>query len=251
MMPSFLRLVLCAMLLWNIAAPLHAADQKTMKYRFNVPPSADLAYSIKSLQKGFSVEGDALVKWNAEGKTFSVANETRAMMLGKILDAKSEGVIDDYGLAPTSFTEKRFRKGATMTSFDREAGIIRFSESEQTTPLNPGEQDRNSAVWQLISIARAAQGKFKAGSEWRFWVAGQRDAQMWTFKVMKPEKISTPLGELHTLHVARVPAPDLHDQKLDIWLAPQHEWYPARLRFSEHDGDFIEQTLEKISKKTS
>jgi hypothetical protein len=56
---------------------------------------------------------------------------------------------------------------------------------------------------------------------------------------------------LHTLHVARMPAPDSHDQQLDIWLAPQHEWYPARLRFSEHDGDFIEQTLEKISKKTS
>ncbi|HJV82216.1 DUF3108 domain-containing protein [Noviherbaspirillum sp.] len=245
-----LHKTLATILALGISVPLLAAGT-AVKYHVNIPPSVDLSYKIMSRQKGFPVEGEAVVKWETADKKFSVANEARAMLVGKILDARSEGVIDDYGLAPTSFTEKRFRKGATTTSFDRSAGVIRFSGSEDTYPLSGGEQDRSSAVWQLIAIARAAHGKFKPGSEWTFSVAGRNDAHAWTFKVLKQEKIATALGTLNTLHVTRVHEPDSGDQQIDIWLAPQQEWYPARIRYSESDGDYIEQTLESISKKSS
>lgn len=251
MMYPFLRMVWRTILMLGIVVPLHAADAGAMKYRFNVAPSAELLYTIKSQQKGFPVEGNAVVRWTVADKKFSVTNQARAMVVGKILDAHSEGMIDEYGLAPTHFTEKRLRKEATTTSFDRAAGVIRFSGSDHTHPISGGEQDRNSAVWQLIAIARAAQGKFKPGSEWTFFVAGQREAHPWTFKVLKQEKIDTALGELNTLHVARMQSPGSSDQQLDIWLAPHKEWYPARLRYSEDDGDFIEQTLEVISKQAS
>jgi hypothetical protein len=103
-------------------------------------------------------------------------------------------------------------------------------------------------IWQLISIARAAQKKFKPGSEWTFFVVGQRDAEPWTFTVIKTEHIETPLGELDALHISRAPPPDSKGQQLEIWLAPSHEWYPARLRFTEENGDVIEQSLAGINK---
>ncbi|HJV87278.1 MAG TPA: DUF3108 domain-containing protein [Noviherbaspirillum sp.] len=245
------RMTLGAILALGISLNALSAEHNGAKYRVNVPPSAELSYKIKSRQKGFPLEGDGIIKWSVGDRKFSVSNEARAVLIGKILDARSEGVIDDYGLAPVSFTEKRFRKSPATTTFDRAAGVVRFPESDQTAPLSGGEQDRSSAVWQLVSIARAAQGKFKPGSEWTFTVAGRRDADAWTFKVLKPEKIDTALGKLNTLHITRLNEPGSGDQQIDIWLAPQQEWYPARIRYSESDGDFIEQTVENINRKSS
>lgn len=219
-----------------------------MKHKYNLPPSADLAYTITAKQGGFTIDGSSLMKWTAAGNKFVTTTETRAMLFGKILDAKSEGTIDEYGLAPSKFTEKRIRKEPTATTFNRETKTISFSASTETYPLEGGEQDRTSAIWQLISVARAAAGKFKPGSEWTFFVAGQRDAEPWTFKVVKQEKISTPLGDVTSMHIFKAPPPDAKGQQLDIWLAPSLEWYPVRLRFTDADGDFVEQSLEKINK---
>lgn len=173
------------------------------------------------------------------------------MVIGKILESRSEGLVDTDGLLPETFTEKRLRKEKITTSFDREAGLIRFSKSQDTQPIVGGEQDRTSAVWQLVSIARGANAKVKPGTEWRFPVAGQSDAEPWTFKVVTQEKISTQAGDLNTVHISRAPRPDSRDQQLDIWLAPAMEWYPVRLRFSDDNGDFIDQTLKKVNRSAS
>ncbi len=229
-----------------LAASSSALETAAVKRKLNVPPSADLSYEIKARQSGLSLSGDALVQWRAADNKFSAATETRAMLIGKILEAKSEGGIDEYGLAPATFTEKRLRKERTTTTFDRQAKVIGFSASSETYPIQGGEQDRSSVIWQLLSIARAAPSKFKPGTEWTFFVAGQHDAEPWSFKVTKSEKITTPLGEVNALHILRAPPPDSKGQQLDIWLAPAFEWYPVRLRFTEPSGDLIEQSLVAI-----
>jgi hypothetical protein len=225
------------------------AARPAAKQKCNLPPSADLQYSVKAKQSGLVIDGNTTMQWSNANKKYSIVTETRAMLVGKILDEKSEGTVDEYGLAPATFTEKRFHKNATTASFNRQAGTISFSDSAQTYPIKGGEQDRVSAMWQLIAVARGAAGKFKPGSSWNFFVAGQRDADPWSFKVVKQEKIATPLGEFAALHIIKMPPPGSKGQQMDIWLAPALEWYPLRLRLTEADGDFIEQTLEKIEKK--
>ena len=232
------------------AAGLHAgvANSATPKYKINLPPSAELSYSIKAKQKGFPVEGDAVMRWSVEGGKFVATNQARAVLVGKILDARSEGGIDAWGLAPLSFTEKRLRKEETVTSFDRPAATIRFSASDHTYPITGGEQDRNSVIWELVAVARGTPAKVKPGAAWNFFVAGLRSAEPWAFKVVKQDKIRTPLGELNTLHITRVREEDSNDQHVDIWLAPSLDWYPVRLRFSDDNGDYIEQTLQNVNK---
>lgn len=253
MMSSFSNRFASFLLTCSLAAgaafTADARAQGVVKYRVDVPPSNQLDYSIKSRQKGISLDGSAVMQWTVADGKFTATNTVRAMLFGKILEAQTEGRIEGYGLAPASFTEKRLRKDASTTTFDRSAKLIRFTGSEQTYPIKGGEQDQNSVVWQLVSVARAARAKFKPGSEWKFFVASQRDAEQWTFKVVEKQKIRTPLGEMDTLHVMRKPAAGTDDQQLDIWLAPGHEWYPARLRFTETNGDFIEQTLNAIGGK--
>jgi hypothetical protein len=238
-------LLACAIL----ALPASAAERAATKHKVNLPPSAELAYSIRAKQSGLTLDGSTLLQWRAADSRFSIATETRAALVGKILDAKSEGTVGEYGLAPTVFTEKRFRKPQSTTTFDRQTNTISFSKSDQTYPIKGGEQDQSSAIWQLAAIARAAPAKFKSGSVWTFFVAGQKDAEPWAFKVIKQEQIKTPLGDMHAVHIARMPAPDSKGQQLDIWLAPSLEWYPVRLRFTEPDNDSIEQVLQKVAKK--
>ena len=231
-----------------VAVSAHGAPHPAIKRKVSVAPSADLHYTIRAQQSGFALSGEALLTWRSATDTFSIDTETRSPLFGKIIESKSSGTIDSFGLAPASFVEKRFRKEPTTTTFNRASKTIGFSTATETYPLLGGEQDRNSAIWQLIAVARANAATFKPNTIWDFFVAGPRDAEVWHFKVVTEEKIHTALGEQRTVHLNRAPPPDSKGQQLDIWLAPDLEWYPVRLRFSDADGDYIEQTIEKIDK---
>ena len=249
MILPFLRTIAVILAASALTAHVEAQEHIAPKYKVNIPSSADLNYQIKANQFGLSLDGEAHIKWHADAGKFSLVTEMRAMLVGKILEASSEGAIDEYGLAPAAFAEKRFRKETTKASFNRENKIISFSTSKATYPIIGGEQDRNSAIWQLIGIARGDPAKFKAGSEWPMFVVGQRDADPWIFKVLASEKIRTPLGEMHAMHVLKSTVQGEKGQRVDIWLAPSLEWYPVRLRYTDQDGDYIEQVLVNVGKK--
>jgi hypothetical protein len=218
----------------------------------NLPPSADFHYTIKAKQKGIPVSGEANVKWQLSAvngtQNYSVVTETRVMLFGKILDASSFGRIDAHGLAPDKFVEKRFGKKESISRFDRSTKTIHFTEASQTYSIKGGEQDRTSATWQLVAMARAAAEKFVTGSEWKMFVAGRRDAEDWSFKVAGTEIVVTPLGEFSAVHFIKAPPPDSKDQQLEIWLAPKLDWYPVRLKFSDADGDHVDQLLDSVRK---
>lgn len=224
-------------------------EHPVIKRPYKLAPSADLVYSIKAKQRGIALSGESVSNWRAGDGKYSLLAETKAALFGKILEQRSEGTVDDYGLAPAQFVEKRFRKEAATTTFKRDSKTIVFSEGDDSYPLKGGEQDRNSTVWQLVSIARATPEKFTPGSEWSFFVAGRRDAEPWTFKVVKQETVATGQGLVEAVHLIKAPPPDKKGQQVDLWLAPSLEWYPVKLRFSEADGEFVQQTIEKITKK--
>lgn len=230
-------------------APTAQAARAAAKRPFELPPSADLHYELQARQRGFGLKGEAIVTWRAGDGKYSVSAESKVPLLGTITDDRSSGAIDAWGLAPAEFVEKRMRKDPTTTTFDREAKALRFSESKQVYPLKGAEQDRVSITWQLAAVARAAGDRFKAGSEWPFFVAGRRDAEHWVFKVVRREKVRTGLGEVDAVLVSRQPLPEKKDQALEIWLAPQHEWYPVKLRYQEGEKEQIEQTLNTVTKR--
>lgn len=221
-----------------------------VKRAVDLPPPADLAYALNAQHGSIALKGESLITWRSGDGKYEVAVEARVPLIGKLTEYRSRGVIDSFGLAPDEFYEKRFRKDATTTRFDRAAGAIDLVEAKEPYAMKGGEQDRASVTWQLASVARAAgEARFKPGSEWRFVVTGRRDAEPWTFKVVKREKIQTALGELDTLLVTRAPRGEGRSDGVDIWLAPGQEWYPVKLRFRDDDRESIEQTVTKITRK--
>lgn len=235
-------------LLAMAAAWACAHEPLAVKRPFELPPSADLSYRLEAKQKGLALGGSGTVAWRAAAGKYSVASAWKASFLGKILENRSEGTLDAYGLAPTRFFEKRFRKDPTAANFDRPSRIIGFDGDKMTYPIRGGEQDRSSVQWQLAALARAAPEKFVPGSEWKFFVVGRRDAEVWTFRVVNRESIKTGIGSMEAVHLARAPQADGKAQRVDLWLAPAHDWYPVKLRISEDDGEYIEQTVTRIEK---
>lgn len=227
-----------------------AAAQLPVKRAVNPPPPATLDYRIKAKQSGLSLEGNAVIQWHANRTSYKLTTETRSTLVGKILETGSEGGIDSHGLSPTLFTEKKFRKKPETATFDRNAKQIVFSRNGETQPLAGGEQDRSSVVWQLAAMARAAPAQVKNGAAWTLVVAGPRDAEPWTFRVIGRETIRTPGGSYNAVRIDRMP-PDDRGQKVAIWLAPSLEWYPVQLRFTDSDGDLIEQALVKVTRSPS
>jgi hypothetical protein len=247
---DFLKQAAAGALLAGAVGTTWAADEHpAVKRPFDLAPSADLSYELTARQRGFSLSGEALITWRAGEGKYLVNAESRVSMLGKLTENRSQGTIDSFGIAPAEFYEKRFRKDPTTSTFNRETKTLSFSEGKQTYPLKGGEQDRASVTWQLVALARAAGDKFKPGSTWPFFVAGRHDADPWTFRVIKREKVHTGIGDLDAVHLIREPLSDANNQALDLWLAPSQEWYPVKLRFTDNDKDFVEQTLSKITKK--
>jgi len=235
----------------NVNAQAAPDEHPAVKRAFDLPPSADLSYSISARQRGFSLNGDATLTWRLNDNKYTITTESRVAMLGKLTENRSEGTVDSFGLAPNTFYEKRFRKAPDTATFDRDGKTITFSDGKHSYPIKGGEQDRVSISWQLMAVARAARDKFKPGSDWEFFVVGPRNADPWTFRVVGREKIQAgaAIGTVEAVHIARDLPPDTKDQTLDLWLAPSLDWYPVKLRFTDNDRDFVEQTLERINKK--
>jgi hypothetical protein len=85
------------------------------------------------------------------------------------------------------------------------------------------------------------------GQTLSFQVVSAKQAEVWTFAVQGNEKITTPLGDLDSLKLHRVPRNE-YDQKIDMWLSPAHGYLPARIRITLANGDVIEETLKSVGK---
>ena len=246
---AFLQTILAGLL---IAAMCNTAMAQTKS--FDAPPSAELVYAVKSSQKGIPVSGEAKVIWQLKeladsGKAYSINSETSVAIFGKILKTSSVGQIDRHGLAPEKFLEKRFRRDEASTTFNRQTKTISFSEADLSYPIKGGEQDRLSATWQLVALARAGGERLEVGHEWKMFVAGLRDADPWTFKLVEINRIKTALGELDVLHIVKAPPPDAQAQQVELWLAIALDYYPVRISFHDANGDQVEQKIVTIKKQ--
>ena len=221
---------------------------ETMRYKVSPPPSAELKYQVQALIKGQNWHGDGLFRWELNGNAYQVSGEATVPFIFRItvLNFRSEGVIDDFGIAPMLYSEKPFRKSMTNTHFQHEQRKISFSASEAVYPYNGGEQDRASIIWQLAGIGRGDPSQFVPGTDIDVVVAGTRDVDTWRIRLIGEEDIETTQGKVHAWHVVRIPRPGSYDQTIDIWLAPQQEWYPVKLRYTYANGDYLDLSLAGI-----
>lgn len=222
-----------------------AATPEQNSYRIDPPPSATLGYDVQALREERMVYGHGKIAWKANGSQYTIDGEAGILFIS-LLNFGSRGQIDEFGIAPTQYTEKRFRRPPTETRFDRAGKLISFSASAKSFPLQGGEQDRASIIWQLAGIGRGDATRFVPGAQISLFIAGVRDGSTWNIQVLGEEDIQVGLGALRAWHVRRAPRAGDKDQIIDIWLAPSHHWYPVKLRFTETNGEYLDMSLADI-----
>jgi hypothetical protein len=180
--------------------PVGAAPEQavTRRYKVNIPPSATFDMDLtRTDARGANWSATGRMTWQTDGSKYKVVMEAGLSMLVtrvNLLELVSEGEIDDAGIAPNTFTEKRRSRSQTATHFQRSQGRITFSASESSYPLLPGAQDRASIPFQLAAIGRANVNQF--GGDIDIQVGDNRDASIYRFQLVGEEEIDTKMGRL-------------------------------------------------------
>ena len=120
---------------------------------------------------------------------------------------------------------------------------VTFRENRKAS-LREITQDRASIVWQLAFIASTDPERLVPGSTLTFQVAGRSKIEPWTFHVVNTGDISTPMGKTKAIQFSRN---GKKGQKMNVWLAPDHNWYPVQILFDEPGGLQLLQTIKKIT----
>ena len=216
-------------------------------YRVSLPPPAELQLDVERVDaKGAHWSGRAVMDWSHSGDAYrmTMVATIRVIVTINLVELASEGAIGEHGIVPRILNEKRRSKAQTATHFDAQQGRISFSASSASFPMAPGTQDKATFLMQLAGIARADPAQLAADIE--MMVGEDKDASLFKFVVQGQEEIDTPLGRLATWRITRPPRPGSYSSRLDLWLAPGHEWYPVQMRSTEANGAVTTQTIRKI-----
>jgi len=230
------------------AAPAAAAAPEIRRYTIDMPPPATITLDVARTDKdGTEWSGEALLAWQMNDDTYKIQVEAGIRVVFtrvNLVVLHSEGAVAATGFAPIKMTEKRRGRSLTATHFNWGENKLTFSASQAAYPLVPGAQDKASIPLQLSAIARGDAKQLSGDID--ILVGEDRDASVYRFKVVGKEEIDTRLGKLQTWHLTRPPVPGSYKSTLDIWLAPQHGWYPVRIRNTEANGAVTTQTVNNI-----
>jgi hypothetical protein len=216
----------------------------TQDTRFKAPASAVLNYKLQGQSKGLTYWANGELLWQQDGQRYDARLEVSAFLVGSRTQT-SAGTLGPEGLMPTRFSDKS--RTELAAHFQRDKNIISFSANSPSVPLLKGAQDRLSVIIQLGALLAGDPARYPAGTMLSFQTASQREAEVWQFSVEKEETLQLPYGTLMAVKLNRNPRREF-DQRIEVWLAPELGYLPARLRITNANGDWIDQTLKSVEK---
>lgn len=206
-----------------VAAP-SAAGSAPPLYPTRLPPTGEWAYVLQRNGRG----GSARLSWQHDGERYSAQLDSADAQL----QWQSQGGLDDAGLRPERFVDRRDRR-RDAANFELDAGRIGYSGNGADQPAWRGSQDRLSLLLQLAAILDARRYSPAAGEVFVVHVSGARgDAALWRFEVQGPERLVLPDGrQRFALKLLREPTQP-YDTRAEVWTDPAAHHLPLRLRLT-------------------
>ena len=226
-------------------APVAASSIFT---KVSLPPPAQLNYTVLAARDGRKVEGRGTINWQPNGEQYSIFGDAGIIFL-TVLNYKSTGSVDLSGITPELYVEKRFGKSETNTHFHRERKTISFSASTNSYPTSGGEQDRASVIWQIAAMGRGDSDKFTPGLNFGMLIAGTRSAAVWRVVINGKQSVRLTNETVEAWHLTILPVEQSQELQFELWLAPDKEWYPVKLVYSDKKSGFLELVLNKLEQK--
>lgn len=202
-----------------------------------IPGSVRLRYAIQGEVRGMAYQAGGELLWVHDGRDYEARLEVGAFLLGSRVQ-HSRGRITPQGLQALRFVDRTRRE--RVAELDHVLGQARFSEGAPAAPLGPEAQDQLSVFIQLASLYASPATAPASGSELALQVVGIREADTWRLLVGGEETLELPGGTLRTRKLSRQ-LQGARGLRVELWLAPDLGWLPARIRLTQDNGDHIDQ----------
>jgi hypothetical protein len=166
---------------------------------------------------------------------------------GGLLDLRSMGSLQPFGIAPDRYVERIELTGRELRAeFDWASRIVQFAGRGATAPTGFGEgaQDPLSLQFQLPLLAQAYPWRFTPGAEISFAVA-RRGVENYTFVVEGFESVRIGGQDVPALKIDRKRNADVR-RRVEIWMSPDHQWLPVRLRFTDTNDEVWDNVLTQL-----
>ena len=203
-------------------------------------------YRIEATRKGLSLPATGTLQWAHDGTTYN-AQLTIDAAWARSRSQTSRGQIDPlWGIQPQRFGDRNRSEQAAHFERSRQPAVVRFSANTPDAVLTPSTQDRLSVLFQLAGWLSAAPNRWSNGDRLTVHTVGARDAQDWVFEWGAPETLELPLGRMTAWPLRRAPTHP-YDNRVELWLAPSLNHLPVRVRWTQANGDVVDQQLERVS----
>jgi len=189
-----------------------------------------------------TMHGDVVETLEHDGRTYSIVSETRGRgILAPFGNKRTvRGRISPQGLQPDEYRDERPFGWVASAKFDWESRTVtqeRRGKSE-TVQMQGAAQDPLSLAYTFAFVP-------PKGKEYEIIRADGRGLTPFRFAVLGNEKLATPIGEMQTLHIAKVrDGPE--DKATDIWFAADRDFLPVRVLVVDKDGSRVDQIITRI-----
>ena len=204
-----------------------------------VPPPTRLLYNLEGQARNLQYQARGEVLWRHDGQRYNLRLSVSAFLIGS-RSQTSEGDITPQGLAPRRYADKW--RGEQAAHFNRETGRITFSVNTPDAVLLPGAQDRLSLFIQIPALMAADPKRMEAGNRFTLQTVSTREAEPWIITADGEERLNLPIGDMMAFKFSRAPRRQ-YDSRLELWLAPELNYLPVRIRVTPANGDFVDQRL--------
>lgn len=217
-----------------MAAPLAHAGAKTVKATYN------------AFMNGMSI-GTITEQFESDGTAYRIVSDTKPMGLAALIQRQplrfsSMGQLVRDGLRPALFEARRSAGDPPQVSaeFDwpHSQLVLKHHGKTESFSLPAGTQDRLSVMYQFtfLPLERIRQLDFP--------MTNGRKLDRYRYRAAGEVEIDTGIGRLKTLHLVKQRDPG--DTVNEVWLSPQHQYFPVKLLIVERDGMRLEQVIQSL-----
>lgn len=217
---------------------------------FEWPASTRVSYVLTGNYRG-EVKGSAQVEWVRVGSRYQVhldflVGPSFAPVVQRRMT--SDGEITPDGLMPRRYDEEtKVLMGAWRRRsivFDDDTVLL---PNGQRRPRVAGVQDTASQFVQLTYLYSIHPERLRVGTAVDIPLALAHKVDVWTYDVVAEDTLYTTFGQLQAFHLKprRPPDATANTLSVDIWLAPQLRYLPARLYVTQDAHTYADLMIER------
>jgi hypothetical protein len=212
----------------------------------DVPQSGRIAYRT-TYTRMRGIRAMTFVDWNVDTARGRYELWLRVVDPAGLLDLGSKGSLQAFGIAPETYVERIVIANRELRAeFDWKTRVVQFFGRGAGQPADflEGIQDPLSLQFHLPLLAQADPSRFTPGSDISFQVA-RRDIENYVFHAEAWEPVKIGRTDVRALKLHRPSGPN-SSRRIEIWMTPDYQWLPVRLRFTDTNGEVWDSVLAAL-----